>query len=62
MRRFESIEAMNYDVFEMDDELFDEPLDALDLLAGIETSLDDLEPWQRLGDVLGMITGEAATD
>jgi hypothetical protein len=47
---------------EIDAELFDEPFDALALLASIEASLDDVEPWQRLSDVLGRITGEAETD
>ncbi len=44
--------------WEIDAEIFDEPLDC-EALAAIETSLEDDEPWQRLGDVLGRITGEA---
>ena len=42
-------------------ELFDETFDT-QALAGIETDLEDVEPWQRLADVLGRITGEADTD
>lgn len=48
--------------YEMDDELFDEAFDAEAMLAGIEASLDDAEPWQRLGEVLGRITGEIEAD
>ncbi len=47
--------------WEIDAELFDETFDT-QLLAGLETDLEDVEPWQRLGDVLGRITGEADTD
>ena len=47
--------------WEIDAELFDETVDS-QALAGIETDLEDVEPWQRLGDVLGRITGEVDTD
>ena len=47
--------------WEIDAELFDEAFDT-QALAGIETDLEDVEPWQRLGDVLGRITGEVDTD
>lgn len=46
------------DELEMDGELFDEEFDAEALLASIEASLEDAEPWQRLNAVLGRITGE----
>jgi hypothetical protein len=47
--------------WEIDAELFDEVFDA-QALAGIETDLEDVEPWQRLGDLLGRLTGEVDTD
>ncbi len=47
--------------WEIDAELFEEPFDG-EALAGIDAALDDVEPWQRLGDVLGRLTGEAETD
>lgn len=47
--------------WEIDAEIFDEPFDAL-ALEIVEASLEDVEPWQRLGDVLGRITGEADTE
>ena len=66
MRRLERDDGTRDGELEMDGELFDEPIDTLAVLAGpeasLEVSLDDLAPWQRLGDVLGQITGEAATD
>ena len=62
MRRLDRDDGTIDGEIEMDGELFDEPIEALAKLAGLEASLDDLEPWQRLGDVLGQITGEAATD
>ncbi len=46
---------------EMDAELFDEPPDILGL-AGITADGDDIEPWQRLGDLLDQITGEVETE
>ena len=62
MRRLERGDGTSDGELEMDGELFDEPIDALAMLAGIEASPDDLEPWQRLGDVLGQITGEVEAD
>ncbi len=47
---------------EVDDELFLDPMEAPGLLAGSEASLDDIEPWQRLGDIIGQVTGEAEAD
>ena len=47
--------------WEIDAELFDETADTR-ALAGIETDFEDVEPWQRLADLLGRITGEADTD
>jgi|GEM_PF-1879623 len=47
--------------WEIDPEIFAEPFDAL-ALEIVEASLEDVEPWQRLGDVLGRITGEADTE
>ena len=54
--------AARDDELEMDAELFDEPCDTLAVLAGLETTVEDVEPWQRLGDVLGRVTGELDTD
>lgn len=47
--------------WEIDTELFDPPFEtrALEI---VEASLEDVEPWQRLGDLLGRITGEADID
>jgi hypothetical protein len=54
-------QAMIESEWEIDPDLFDEAYDG-DAFAGIDTDLDDVEPWQRLGDVLGRLTGEAETD
>ena len=45
---------------EIDAELFEETSES-QALAAIETDLEDVEPWQRLGDVLGRLTGEVET-
>lgn len=45
------------DEWAMDTEQDDEMVAAADVLAGLEASLEDAEPWQRLGDILGRITG-----
>jgi len=50
------------DGLEMDVELFDEAFDAEALLASIEATLEDAEPWQRLSEILGRITGEIDDD
>jgi len=47
--------------FEFDAEIFEEQFDSL-ALETIEASLEDVEPWQRLGELLGRITGEVDTD
>lgn len=47
--------------WDFDAELFDEFLDT-EALAAIETDFDGVEPWRRVGDVLGCITGEIDTD
>ena len=47
---------------EIDADVFDDGFDAEALLASIEASLDDAEPWRRLGEVLGRITGELEPD
>jgi hypothetical protein len=47
---------------EMDDDFYGDPLETPGLLAGLDASLEDIEPWQRLGDLLGHVTGEADTD
>lgn len=47
---------------EIDEEFFDDTFDAEALLANIQTSLEDPEPWQRLSEVLGRITGEIDSD
>lgn len=47
---------------EMDEDLFHEGCDTLALLAGIEMSDAEVEPWQRLEAVLGRLTGELAVD
>ena len=46
---------------EFDAEIFEEQFDTL-ALETIEASLEDVEPWQRLGDLLGRITGEVDTE
>ena len=50
--------------WEIDAEIFDghwdDPWDGPALEAA-ETRLEDEEPWQRLGDIIGRITGEAET-
>ena len=47
--------------WEIDVDVFEEAFDT-QALAGIETHLEDVEPWQRLGDLLGRLTGEVDTD
>lgn len=47
---------------EMDDELFEEQLTMAGLFSAIDARPEDIEPWQRLGDLLGHLTGEAETD
>jgi len=47
--------------WEIDTELFDPPFDTR-ALEVVEASVEDVEPWQRLGDLLGRITGEADTE
>jgi hypothetical protein len=44
--------------WEIDAEIFEEPFET-SALQILEASLEDVEPWQRLGDLLGRITGEA---
>jgi hypothetical protein len=60
-RGFSALAARD-DELEMDTELFDEQDDTLAVLAGLETTVEDVEPWQRLGDVLGRVTGEVDID
>jgi len=50
----ETIEAI-IDEWTLEADPDDEAVVAVDVLAGLEPSLDDTEPWQRLGDILGRI-------
>jgi len=50
----ETTEAI-IDEWTLDAEKDDETVAAADCLAGLDASLDDAEPWQRLGDILGRI-------
>jgi hypothetical protein len=57
----ETTEAI-IDEWTLEAELGDETVAAVDFGAGPEESLDDVDPWQRLGDVLVRITGSVEVD
>ena len=54
LAQMETTEAI-IDEWTLDAEKDDETVAAADCLAGLDASLDDAEPWQRLGDILGRI-------
>ena len=54
--QMETTEAI-IDEWMMEADHDDETVAAAKLSASLDASLDDTEPWQRLGDILGRITG-----
>ncbi len=54
--QMEATEAI-IDEWAMEPDHDDESVTAAQLSAGLDAPLDDTEPWQRLGDILGRITG-----
>ena len=54
--QMETTEAI-IDEWTMEADHDDETVAAAELSAGLDAPLDDAEPWQRLGDILGRIIG-----
>lgn len=54
--QMETTEAI-IDEWAMEADHGDESVTAAELSASLDAPLDDAEPWQRLGDILGRITG-----
>lgn len=59
--RMESTEAI-IDEWTMEAGQDEETTAAVDFLAGREAHVEDVEPWQRLGDILGRIIGMVEVD
>jgi hypothetical protein len=57
----ETTEAI-IDEWTLEAELGDETVATVDFGAGPQGSLDDVESWQRIGDILGRITGIVEVD